>query len=73
MKTFKYFMSLFSGTKKYKKRKTLRRRTNKTKRKLKMRRFKMRGGWGGFIPPSMFIENKKDIQKGGWGDTNALN
>jgi len=44
MKTFKYFMSLFSGTKKYKKRKTLRRRTNKTKRKLKMRRFKMRGG-----------------------------
>ncbi len=46
-------MSFFTTSRKYKKNRRSKMRNNKTKR-----RIKMRGGWGGFMPPGIYINNK---------------
>ena len=69
MKILNKFFSLFKTSKKI----TKKRNKKKTLKKKKSRLLKMKGGWGGFIPSDIYITDKKDIQKGGWGGATNLN
>ena len=66
MEIIKSFLSIFSGSRQYKKSRRHKKRNNKSRRRNYKSR-KMRGGWGEFMPEGIYIKNKEDIQKGGWG------
>jgi len=58
MSSFKYFLSMFTGSQPSKRRKTRQRKTGNKRRTRRV--YKMRGGWGGAMPPL------PGVMTGGW-------